>query len=103
MATTSFYSQIAANRRNSVLLALVVMLLLGILGFAIGGALSGSASAAAVATGIAIFAGLGAALFSYFSGDALVLASSGAREIDATQAPELFDVVQEMSIAAGVP
>jgi hypothetical protein len=36
---STFYSQIAANRRNSFLLALVVVVLLGALGFAIGFAL----------------------------------------------------------------
>src|SRR5438045_1368168 len=43
MATT-FYSEIAANKRNSFLLALVVMALLGALGLAIGYALTGSLS-----------------------------------------------------------
>ena len=52
MATT-FYSEIAANRRNSLLLSLVVVLLLGALGFAIGYALSGSSSGGVVATAIA--------------------------------------------------
>ena len=103
MATATFYSQISANRRNSVLLSLAVVLLLGALGFAIGGAVSGSASYGAIAAGIALVAGFGAAFLAYFAGDALVLASSGAKEVDANSAPQLINVVQEMSIAAGVP
>ena len=39
----------------------------------------------------------------YFSGDKLVLAVSGAREVDATSAPQLMNVVQEMAIAANMP
>jgi heat shock protein HtpX len=103
MATATFYSQISANRRNSVLLALVVVLLLGALGFAIGGAAGGSADSGLVVAGIALAAGFVAALLSYYAGDALVLASSGAREVDANAAPQLFNVVGEMATAAGVP
>ena len=103
MATATFYSQIAANRRNSVLLSLVVVLLLGALGFAIGGAAGGSASYGAVAAGFALVAGFGAAFLAFYAGDALVLMSSGAKEVDANAAPQLFNVVAEMATAAGVP
>ena len=41
MATT-FYQQFGANRRNSVLLALAVVLVLGLLGMAIGVAVTGA-------------------------------------------------------------
>jgi heat shock protein HtpX len=103
MATATFYSQIAANRRNSILLSLVVVLLLGALGFAIGGVVGGSPGSGLAATGIAVVVGFGAALLAYFAGDALVLASSGAREVDAQTAPQLVNVVAEMATAAGVP
>lgn len=103
MATTTFYSQIAANRRNSVLLSLLVALLLGALGFAIGGAAGGTVADGLVLAAIALAAGFGAALLAYYAGDALVLASSHAREVDATSAPQLINVVREMATAAGVP
>ena len=103
MATSTFYSQIAANRRNSVLLSLIVVLLLGAIGFAIGGAAGGTLDTGLVAAGIAVAAGFVAALLAYYAGDALVLASSGAREVDANSAPQLFNVVGEMATAAGVP
>jgi heat shock protein HtpX len=103
MASSTFYSQIAANRRNSVLLSLVVILLLGGLGFAIGGAAGGSVGYGAIGGGIALIAGFVAALLAYYAGDALVLASSSAREVDAQAAPQLFNVVAEMATAAGVP
>jgi heat shock protein HtpX len=54
--------------------------------------------------------GGGAALFSFFmmylaymSGDRMVLGVSGAKEIQKSDDPQLFNVVEEMSIAAGVP
>ncbi len=102
MATT-FYSEISANRRNSVLLALAVIVILGALGFAVGYATTGSGGGAIVATSIAIVVGLLASLGSYYGGDRLVLSASQARELSETEAPQLFNVVREMSIAANVP
>ncbi|HEY5630241.1 MAG TPA: M48 family metallopeptidase, partial [Candidatus Limnocylindrales bacterium] len=103
MASSTFYSQEAANRRNSVLLSLVVILLLGGLGFAIGAAFGGDVRSGGIAAAIALGAGFVAALLAYYAGDALVLASSSAREVDAQSAPQLFNVVSEMATAAGVP
>ena len=102
MAET-FYDQIAANRRNSFLLSLIVVILFAALGFAIGYAISGSASGALFVTGIAVLFGGLAAAGSYFAGDSIVLSVSGAKEVDDTSAPQLVDVVREMAIAANVP
>jgi heat shock protein HtpX len=103
VATPSLYSQISANRRNSFLLAAVVVVLFGLLGFTIGYAIVGSTAGAlgvmAFALGIGAVSGIG----SYFSGDKLVLAVSGAREISEDQAPQLMNVIRELTIAANVP
>ncbi|MFI5054736.1 MAG: M48 family metalloprotease, partial [Acidimicrobiia bacterium] len=101
MAT--FYSQESANRRNSVLLGLLVVAILGILGMAIGYAATGTTSGAIGVTVFAVVVGLVAALASYYGGDKLVLTASGAREVNATSAPQLMNVVQELAIAASVP
>src|SRR3954466_13399097 len=102
MATT-FYSQIGANKRNSVLLALLVTLVLGALGLFIGWAVTGDPRAAIPSLITAIGVGLVASLFSYYMGDSVVLASSAAREIGPDDLPQLHNVVQEMALAAGVP
>jgi heat shock protein HtpX len=99
----TFYSQISANKRSSVFLTIAVAGLLGLLGFAIGYALTGSATGGLAATLIAVaIAGL-SSIGSYFVGDKLVLATSQAKEVDATSAPQLVNVVQELTIAAGIP
>jgi heat shock protein HtpX len=100
---SSFYDQVSANRRNSFLLALVVVALLSALGFTIGYALTGSAGGGIGATVIAVVIGTLAALGSYFGGDRLVLAASQAKEVDDTSAPQLMNVVREMSLAANIP
>ena len=101
MAST-FYDQISANRRNSVLLALAVVLILAALGFSIGYALTGSAGGGIAATTFAIVLGLVMSLGSYFAGDRLVLAASGAKEVSMEDAPQLHNVVREMALAANV-
>jgi heat shock protein HtpX len=103
VAGTSFYDQIAANRRNSFLLATFVVALLALLGFAIGFAVFGSPEAGIGTTIVAVVIGALSGAFTYFAGDSLVLAVSGARQVDETQAPQLMNVVREMSIAANVP
>jgi heat shock protein HtpX len=104
---TTFYSEQAANRRNSIFLVLVVVGVLAIFGFLIGyviGFGSGNEVAFGVgATMIAVAIGTLSALGAYYSGDKLVLATSNAREIGPQDAPELYNVVTEMAIAANVP
>jgi heat shock protein HtpX len=100
---TTFYSEIAANKRQSVILAVLVGLLLGALGFAIGYAVSGSAAGGLIATVIAIGVAALASIGSYFGGDKLVLATSQAKEVDAATQPQLMNVVQELAIAAAIP
>jgi heat shock protein HtpX len=103
----TFYGEQAVNRRNSLLLVLLVMAFLGVFGFIIGWVVGyGSGNEVAwgvgalmIAVAIAGFSAIGA----YYSGDQLVLASSHAQEVSAEQAPQLYNVVTEMAIAANVP
>jgi heat shock protein HtpX len=100
---STFHAQQAANRRNSIVLILVVTLLLAALGFAIGYATTGYVEGAfGVTTGAIVLAML-LAVGSFFGGDKLVLATSGAKEVTQESAPQLMNVVQEMAIAANVP
>ncbi len=102
MAST-FHQQVSANRRNSVLLALAVVGLLGLLGFAVGYGVSGEPGGGIGVTVGALLLGLFLALGSYFGGDKLILSVSGAREVDEQSAPQLRNVVREMAISANVP
>jgi heat shock protein HtpX len=103
VAGTSFYDQIAANRRNSFLMAVFVVAVLGVLGFAIGYAVFGSPAGGVGTTVVALALGGLSGVGTYFAGDSLVLTASAAREVSQEQAPQLFNVVREMSVAANVP
>jgi len=102
-APSTFYREIARNRRNSWLLVAIVMLVLAALGAAIGYATDFGWGGVVAALVVATFLSVG----SYFAGDQLVLLSSGAREVSLADPPEelkqLTNVVTEMSIAGGLP
>lgn len=103
MAGTTFYDQIAANRRRSFLMVIFVVAILGLLGFTVGWAIFGEPEGGVVTTiGAVAFGGL-AGIGTYFAGDALVLSVSGARQVDDAAAPQLMNVVREMATAANVP
>lgn len=95
----TFHEMIAANKRNSMfLMAGMVALLLG-LGAVFGGAY-GDLFGGLV---IALIVSLVVMLFSWVGGSDAIMAFSGAREIEKADAPQLFNVVEEMAIAAGIP
>jgi heat shock protein HtpX len=104
---TTFYSEQAANRRQSIFLVLIVCAVLGAFGFLIGyvvGYGSGDEVAFGIgATMIAVAVGTLSALGAYYGGDQLVLATSNAKAVGPEEAPELYNVVTEMAIAANVP
>jgi heat shock protein HtpX len=99
----SFYGQISANKRNSFLMAGLVVAVLGVLGFAIGYAVVGDPAGGVGALILAIGFGSLSGVASYFGGDKLVLTVSGARPVDEGSAPQLMNVVREMATAANVP
>jgi heat shock protein HtpX len=99
----TFSAQQAANRRNSIVLVLAVTALLAALGFTIGYGTTGYVEGAFGVTTIAIVIAMVLSVGSYFAGDKLVLAASGAKEVSQESAPQLMNVVQEMALSAGVP
>ncbi len=93
---------IRANKRNSIILMVLmatVMLLLGlIIGMAYGGPNTGF-------TGIIIATAVWflLAIVSFAGGDQILLQTSRAVPVTHEDHPQLFNVVEEMSIAAGLP
>lgn len=101
--TQSFYQQIAQNRRRSVVLVVLVAAILAVLGFVIGYAMTGASSGGVAAVVIALLIATLLTVGTYYAGDTLVLATSGAKEVTEAEAPQLINVVHEMAIAANLP
>jgi heat shock protein HtpX len=99
----TFRERIARNRRNSLLLIAAFLAFITVFGYIIGFALLGDPTRALFGLALALVVGVVSGLISYFAGDKMVLAASRAREITHDDAPVLFNVVEEMSIAAGLP
>jgi heat shock protein HtpX len=96
----SFQRLIAHNKRVSVLLFALTLALLGIMGASLGEYLDLGWKGGA---GIAVVVAALYFLVAYNFGDSMVLAVSGAREITHDEHPQLWNVVEEMSIAGGLP
>jgi heat shock protein HtpX len=97
------YEQIRRNRRDSWLLAGLVVAMLAVLGFAIGYATIGGTSGGLGLLGVFGVAAIVWSIVGYYSGDKMILAVSGARRVTHAEEPQLFNVVEEMTIAAGLP
>lgn len=99
----NFKKQISANKRDSVLLMIVLFLVLVVLGFVIGYAYWGSTYAGLGLLGVFGVAAIIWSIVGYYTGAKLALGVSGAHEVSHDQAPQLYNVVEEMRIAAGLP
>ena len=99
----TFRDRIGVNRRNSLLLILAFFVFVLVLGYVIGYAWLGDPRRALFGLVLALVVGTIAGLVAYFAGDSMVLAASRAKEVQHGDAPQLFNVVEEMAIAGGLP
>ena len=96
----TFRTLIAANRRNSAILMLAMLLLFGAAGAIFGEALVADYRMGLIVGLIVVVILL---LFAWLGGESAIMAINGAEEITKEDCPPLFNVVEEMSLAAGVP
>lgn len=93
------YDEIAANRRNSWILVAVITAVLVFLGYLVGEYWGNGYVGVFLAFVVALISCLSA----YYSGDRAVLAMSKARRIQKEDYPQLVNVIEELSIAGGLP
>lgn len=93
------YEQIASNRRRTWLLIAGAVVLLGAVGYALGLWAGSGPVGLVVASVIALVMAVG----SYRFGDRVVLASARAKEVTPQEQPRLHNIVEGLSIAAGIP
>ncbi len=104
MATETFHTLIAKNRRNSILLIGGFMLVFIGMGLLIGMVWGGGEAAFAITVAaIAAIIAFSITMVSYFSGSSAILGMSRAKEITRSDDPQLFNVVEEMCLAGGIP
>jgi heat shock protein HtpX len=111
----NFKDEIVANKRRSILLAVIFMLIVMALGFSIGMASGGPLAEDPFAdplmffapglaySGIAFAIGLIWTLITLYGGKGIMMRVSGAKLIEKKDHPRLFNVVEEMTIAGGMP
>lgn len=107
--TLTYLDLIRKNKRESAVLVALMILLGGVIGCLIGGAIAMGATredmavSAAIGFGAALVVACLGALWSWYGGSSAILRMSGAVEITRESDLELFNVVDEMRIAAGLP
>jgi len=101
---TTYLDLIVANRRKSAWLVTLFLLLFMVTVYAFAVFLTGDDPRSGIVPAIvALVAAAAVAVGSYYGGASAVLAMSGAREIKRDDDPQLWNVVEELSIAAGIP
>ena len=95
------YQNISSNKRDTVVIFTLFTAIIFAICWFIGEYFTeyGGASLLGLAF---IFSGL-SGLFSYFNSDKVILAVSGAKELKYEDAPEVHKLVENMSIASGIP
>src|SRR6195256_5345811 len=96
------YHQITRNKRNSVIVVVLFIVVWLLAGFVIG-EFGGGLNTAIFGAIILGILGVLAALYSYYFGSATVLAASGAHEADRSQYQQLYNIVETLSIGDGIP
>jgi heat shock protein HtpX len=99
----TFRDRIAANKRNSLFLIAIFLAFVAVFGYVIGYAWIGDPIRALFGLVLAFVVGTISGFVSYYAGGRIVLAASRAQEVTHDEAPQLFNVVEEMAIAGGLP
>jgi len=92
------YSEIARNKRKTVVLMAIFVALVGALGWLFGEFMNSQYITAYVLIGAFVYV-----LFSYFSSSKLALAMNGAKPIAKRDNPRLYRIVENLSITEGMP
>lgn len=92
------YTAISQNKRNSVFLIGIFLIVIIGLGFVFSRAYN-----APFLLPFAVIFSVVSAFISYYFSDSITLAMSGAKEIERKDNPELFNIVENLSIAGGLP
>ena len=97
--TTDMFDEVSRNKRNSIFLILIFLVIISILGVILG-AIWGSIYFGGI---LALIFAIIYSLIVFKSGDKMILSMSGAKEVKKSEYPHLFHTVEGLAIAAGIP
>ena len=97
------WEAISANQRRSALLITSLATLLALMGMAIGFLMGGKPQTAYFGAFIGLCVWGVLLLVNLMGGESVLLSSANAREVEHDEAPQLYNVVEEMRIAASLP
>lgn len=93
------YSQIAANKRRTVIIMVVFVAFVGLIAWLFNQYLGGQPTTFyGVLIGSVIYA-----IFTYYAGSSMALAVNGAHEIQKSDNPRLWRIIENLSITDGLP
>ncbi|MCL4219175.1 MAG: M48 family metallopeptidase, partial [Candidatus Hydrogenedentes bacterium] len=96
------WEQIRSNKRKSILLIVLIALVLSVLGGAIGEAVA-PRGGGLLGLAVALVVWFVLCTVAYFQGGRIMLAANGAHKISQQDHPQLWNIVEEMTIASGLP
>ncbi len=99
MATNTLHEEISSNKTKTVGLLLFFLVFVGGVSALLGYIFTGDVYASAIAIPIA----LAYAAFSYYGAGKMAVAMSGAQEIQESDNPRLYRIVENLSITLGMP
>ena len=92
------YNAVSQNKRNTILIMSVFVIIIGVIGLFIGAATDSYSLALIIFICAILYAWL-----QYFIASKLAMMMTGAQEVSKNDAPELWRVVENLSIASGMP
>ncbi len=93
------YKSISSNKRWTYFFFLLYAILIGLIGYLLGVYMGSPITGLVI--GLVIFIGI--ILFTYYGGQNMVTTMAGAREVSKQDEPYLYNTVEGLSIAAGLP
>jgi heat shock protein HtpX len=93
------FDEVNKNKMKSFFMVFIFIIIIGVLGAALGIYLGNTY----FGVGIAVMFSLIYSLISYYSGDSMILAMSGARPVTKKEFPYLYHTIEGLSLSAGIP
>ncbi|GIW70022.1 MAG: hypothetical protein KatS3mg101_0769 [Patescibacteria group bacterium] len=97
----NIYQQIDKNKRDTAVIIALFMVVISAIGWFLGEYFYEGAGVSFLAAAL-IFSGI-SGMISYYNSDKIVLSLSRAKEVSFEEAPDLHKLVENMSIASGIP